>query len=151
MAVAVVVGGRRCSQPAGQAPGRRCDRDRDYSDCSARLGAVVVWPARVPTRAADEPWLSRGVAEIGTAGFLADVGHEVPSALLPSLVTSTLGSSAASLGLIESVSDGLAGAARLAGGAIPDDPTRRKSIAIGGYTATAVLSSLTGWRRRCGA
>jgi hypothetical protein len=32
-----------------------------------------------------------GVAGIGTASFLADAGHEIPTALLPSLLTSTLG------------------------------------------------------------
>ncbi|HEU4421170.1 MAG TPA: MFS transporter [Pilimelia sp.] len=89
-------------------------------------------------------WLTRGVAGIGSASFLADVGHEVPTALLPSLVTSTLGGSAAALGVIEGVSDGLAGAARLAGGALADDPHRRRAIAVGGYTSTAVLASLTG-------
>ena len=72
-------------------------------------------------RSASQPWLSRGVAGIGTASFLADVGHEVPTALLPSLLTSTLGAPAAALGLIEGISDGLAGAARFGGGA----PTRR--------------------------
>jgi hypothetical protein len=42
------------------------------------------------------------------------------------------------------VSDGLAGAARLAGGAIADDPQRRRAQAVAGYTTTAVLSSLIG-------
>jgi MFS family permease len=89
-------------------------------------------------------WLTRGVGGIGTASLLADVGHEVPTALLPSLLTSTLGAPAAMLGLIEGVSDALAGGARFAGGAIADDPTRRRTIAVGGYTTTAVLASLTG-------
>jgi hypothetical protein len=48
------------------------------------------------------------------------------------------------LGLIEGVSDGLAGAARLGGGAIADDPERRRTAAVGGYTTTAVLSGLIG-------
>lgn len=89
-------------------------------------------------------WLTPGVAGIGMASLLADVGHEVPTALLPSLVTSTLGGSAAALGVIEGLSDGLAGAARLAGGALADDPNRRQAVAVGGYTSTAVLASLTG-------
>jgi hypothetical protein len=41
-----------------------------------------------------------------------DAGHEVPTALLPSLLTTTLGAPASALGLIEGVADGLAGAAR---------------------------------------
>ncbi len=49
-------------------------------------------------------WLTPGVTGIGAASFLADAGHEVPTALLPSLLTSTLGAPASALGLIEGVS-----------------------------------------------
>ena len=89
-------------------------------------------------------WLNRGVAGIGVASFLSDVSHEVPTALLPSLLTTTLGAPAAALGTIEGVADGVAGAAKLAGGALADDPGRRRATAMGGYTATAVLSALIG-------
>ena len=89
-------------------------------------------------------WLNRGVAGIGVASFLSDVSHEVPTALLPSLVTTTLGAPAAALGTIEGIADGIAGAAKLAGGALADDPGRRRATAMGGYTATAVLSALIG-------
>jgi hypothetical protein len=47
-----------------------------------------------------ERWLGPGVGGIGSASFLADVGHEVPTALLASLVAATLGAPAV-LGLIE--------------------------------------------------
>jgi MFS family permease len=97
-----------------------------------------------PTAETSERWLTPGVRGIGTASFLADVGHEIPTALLPNLLTVTLGAPAAALGLIEGVSDGLAGATRLAGGAIADDPQRRRAQAVAGYTTTAVLSSLIG-------
>lgn len=90
------------------------------------------------------PWLSPGVRGIGTASFLADVGHEIPTALLPSLLTSTLGAPASALGLIEGVSDGMAGLARLYGGALADEPVRRRAIAVGGYSATAILAGITG-------
>lgn len=70
-------------------------------------GSKPAAPDEVPT-----PWLSPGVRGIGAASFLADVGHEIPTALLPALLTSTLGAPAAALGLIEGVSDGLAGAAK---------------------------------------
>jgi MFS family permease len=89
-------------------------------------------------------WLTRGVAGIGGASFLADVGHEVPTALLPSFLTTTLGASGAALGLIEGIADGCAGVARFTGGALADDPERRRRSAVGGYTATAVFSSLIG-------
>ncbi len=78
---------------------------------------------------------------VSVASLLADAGHEIPTALLPSLLTSTLGAPASALGVIEGVSDALAGAARLAGGALADDPQRRRSMAVGGYTTTAVLSA----------
>jgi MFS family permease len=89
-------------------------------------------------------WLNRGVAGIGVASFFSDVSHEVPTALLPALLTTTLGAPAAALGTIEGIADGVAGAAKLAGGALADDPGRRRATAMGGYTATAVLSALIG-------
>lgn len=88
-------------------------------------------------------WLTRGVAGIGLASFFSDVSHEIPTALLPGLLTS-LGAPASALGLIEGVSDGLSGIARLAGGALAEDPGRRRAIAMGGYSTTAVLMSMTG-------
>ena len=96
------------------------------------------------TGSSDEAWLTPGVRGIGAASLFADAGHEVPTALLPSFLTATLGAPASALGLIEGVSDGLAGAARLGGGALADDPHRRRETAIGGYASTAVLSGLIG-------
>ncbi len=90
------------------------------------------------------PWLTPGVGGIGAASFLADVGHEVPTSLMASFVTTILGAPAAALGLIEGISEGLAGAGRFVGGALADDPQRRRTVAVGGYSATAVLSALIG-------
>ena len=89
-------------------------------------------------------WLNRGVAGIGVASFLSDVSHEVPTSLLPSLLTTTLGAPAAALGTIEGIADGLSGVAKVAGGALADDPARRRATAMGGYTATSILSALIG-------
>jgi hypothetical protein len=86
-------------------------------------------------------WFTPGVGGIGTASLLADVGHELPTSLLPSLLTSTLGAPASALGAIEGLSDALAGAARFAGGALADDPHRRRNVAVGGYATKAVLSA----------
>jgi MFS family permease len=90
---------------------------------------------------ADEVWLTPGVAGIGTASLLSDLGHEVPTSLLPSFLTSTLGAPASALGLIEGVSDALSGVAKVGGGALADEPDRRRAVAVGGYTTTAVLSA----------
>jgi MFS family permease len=88
-------------------------------------------------------WFNPGVRGIGAASLLSDLGHEVPTALLPRFITS-LGGSAAVLGVIEGIADGLAGLARLGGGALADDPTRRRITTVGGYTSVAVLSGLIG-------
>jgi MFS family permease len=92
----------------------------------------------------EQGWLNPGVRGIGAASLLSDAGHEVPTSLLPAFLTSTVGAPASALGLIEGISDGLAGAARLGGGALADDPHRRRATAVGGYTSTAVLSGLIG-------
>jgi MFS family permease len=89
-------------------------------------------------------WLTPGVRSIGLASLLSDAGHEIPTSLLPSFLTATLGAPASALGLIEGIADGAAGVAKLAGGALADDPHRRRNVAVGGYVATAVLSSATG-------
>jgi MFS family permease len=89
-------------------------------------------------------WLTPPVAGIGAASMLSDVGHEVPTALLPSFLTSTLGAPAAALGLIEGIADGGAGVAKLIGGGLADDPGRRRVVAVGGYATTAVLSGAVG-------
>ena len=93
----------------------------------------------------DQPrrWLTPGVKGIGAASLLSDLGHEVPTSLLPRFITS-LGGSAAVLGLIEGLADGLAGMSRLLGGALADDPSRRRATAIGGYTSVAVLTGMIG-------
>ncbi|HEX6478510.1 MAG TPA: hypothetical protein VF043_06675 [Ktedonobacteraceae bacterium] len=89
-------------------------------------------------------WFTPGVRGIGLASFLADMGHEVPTALFASLVVSVLGASAAVLGLIEGVADGLAGLARMLGGPLADSPATRRKTAIGGYLSTAALAALIG-------
>jgi hypothetical protein len=62
--------------------------------------------------------------DIGSASFLSDLGHEIPTSLLPSLLTVTLGAPA--------------------GGPLGDDPSRRRTTAVTGYTITAVLSAAIG-------
>ena len=105
---------------------------------------MTVDPLPATPAAPGREWLTPGVGGIGTASFLADVGHEIPTALMASFLTSTLGAPASALGLIEGISEGLAGTGRFVGGALADDPGRRRTVAVGGYSATAVLSALIG-------
>ena len=103
------------------------------------------WPTleAKPTQT-EARWLTRGVVGIGLASLLADAGHEIPTALLPAFLVSTLGAPAAALGLIEGLADGAAGLARLAGGALSDDPARRRRVAEGGYLGTAIIAAFIG-------
>lgn len=101
-----------------------------------------ILPAVATTRHRRRPWLTGGVAGIGAASLLSDAGHEIPTSLLPAFLTSTLGAPAAALGVIEGIADGVAGVARLAGGALADDPGRRREAAVGGYLTTPILSGL---------
>lgn len=93
---------------------------------------------------AHQPWLTAGVGSVGAASFFSDSGHEIATAVLPSFLTSVLHGSAASLGVIEGVSDALMGVAKLIGGPLANDPRRRRAMATGGYLATAVATALIG-------
>ncbi len=90
------------------------------------------------------PWFTPGVRGIGLASLLSDAGHEIPTALLPSFLGTVLGAPAVALGLIEGIADALSGITKVIGGALADDPGRRRSIAVGGYTLTAILSAAVG-------
>lgn len=85
-----------------------------------------------------------GVWAVGAASFFSDAGHEMVTSVLPAFITSVLGGSAAALGIIDGVSDALAGVAKIAGGPPADDPRRRRSIATGGYLVTAVATAAIG-------
>lgn len=88
--------------------------------------------------------LSPGVWSVGAASFFSDSGHEIVTSVLPSFVTSVLGGSAASLGLIEGFSDALTGISKLVGGPLANDPVRRRSLATGGYLVTAFATAAIG-------
>jgi MFS family permease len=90
------------------------------------------------------PWVSPGVASVGAASFFSDAGHEIATAVLPSFLTGVLGGSAATLGLIEGLSDALLGVAKLVGGPLANQPARRVRLARGGYLLTAVFTAAIG-------
>lgn len=92
----------------------------------------------------EAPWLTRGVFGVGAASFFSDAGHEITTALLPSFLVSTLKAPAAALGFIEGISDALVGVAKLVGGPLANDDTRRLRLASGGYLATAVATGAIG-------
>ncbi|HWU45690.1 MAG TPA: MFS transporter [Humibacter sp.] len=92
----------------------------------------------------DKSWLTPGVGSVAAASFFSDSGHEIATSVLPSFLTSVLHGSAASLGVIEGVSDALTGLAKLIGGPLANDPRRRRAMATGGYLVTALATSAIG-------
>jgi MFS family permease len=64
--------------------------------------------------------------------------------VLPSFLTGVLRGSAGTLGLIEGLSDGLLGVAKLVGGPLANQPARRVRLARGGYLLTAVFTAAIG-------
>ena len=93
-------------------------------------------------------WLNRNVVSMGLTSLLSDVSHEMATAVLPGFLTA-LGVSAAALGLIEGVADGVASFVKLAAGWLSDRAGRRKPIAVGGYfitgSSTALFALAAGW------
>jgi MFS family permease len=81
-------------------------------------------------------WLNRSVLGIGVASLFSDVGHEMATSVLPLLVV-TLGGTSAALGLIEGFADGASSFAKLISGLYSDRLERRKPLAVAGYFLTA--------------
>jgi len=85
---------------------------------------------------------------MGLTSLLSDVSHEMATAVLPGFLTA-LGVSAAALGLIEGVADGVSSFVKLASGWLSDRAGRRKPIAVGGYfvtgSSTALIALAAGW------
>ncbi len=92
-----------------------------------------------PIQAGKKPvsWLNRTVLGVGLASLFSDWSHETASTVLPAFLA-TVGVSAAWLGAIEGVSDGLASFAKMASGYYTDKLERRKPIAVVGYVVTAL-------------
>jgi MFS family permease len=88
-------------------------------------------------------WLNRTVLGIALASLFSDWSHEMATAILPTFLGS-LGATAAWLGIIEGVSDGLASFAKLGSGFYTDGLSRRKPIAFVGYLVTTLATAAFG-------
>ncbi|MBI3301278.1 MAG: MFS transporter [Deltaproteobacteria bacterium] len=82
-------------------------------------------------------WLNRNVAGMGLTSLLSDAGHESATAVLPAFL-STIGASAAALGVIEGVADAVASFIKLGAGWYSDRVGQRKPITVAGYFLTGV-------------
>lgn len=125
--------------------------DRDNCDLQLRnhtrsdwCGVVTAESNAAEAEGPDKNWLTPGVGSVAAASFFSDSGHEIATSVLPSFLTSVLHGSAASLGVIEGVSDALTGLAKLIGGPLANDPRRRRAMATGGYLVTALATAAIG-------
>ena len=90
-------------------------------------------------------WLNRTVLGAGLTSFLADVGYEMASAILPSFLM-ILGLPqdvvARVIGLIEGTADLLSNAVKIAVGWYSDRIGQRKAFVVGGYALTGSAFAL---------
>ncbi|HET6574131.1 MAG TPA: MFS transporter, partial [Fimbriiglobus sp.] len=86
-------------------------------------------------------WFNRTVIGAGLTSFLADVGYELASALLPTFLLALglpFGLAAQVMGAIEAVAEFLSNAAKLLVGWYSDRIGKRKAFVVGGYALTGV-------------
>ena len=76
------------------------------------------------------------------ATLLSTASDEASTSLLPALLSVTLGASPVALGVVEGLASAADGAARLGGGALSEDPRRRRWISAGSYAVMTVLTGL---------
>jgi MFS family permease len=91
------------------------------------------------------PWLNRTVVGAGLTSFLADVGYELATALLPSFLLVLglpAGYAASVLGAIEAAAEFLSNAAKLVVGWWSDRIGRRKALVVFGYALTGSAFAL---------
>jgi MFS family permease len=95
-------------------------------------------PAQPATRAA----IPRGVWMLGFVSLFMDVSSEMIHALLPVFLLTTVGTSAAVIGLIEGVAEATASIVKVFSGVLSDWFGRRKLLAVIGYGLGALSKPL---------
>ena len=92
-----------------------------------------------------------GIWGLGFVSMSMDISSELVHALLPIFMASVLGTSIATIGIIEGLAEGAAAATKVFSGAISDYCGKRKLLAVGGYALSAVakpifpLATTIGW------
>jgi len=87
------------------------------------------------------PGITRNVVALGVVSLLTDLSTEMILPVLPLFVTSVLGGSAVSVGLIEGVAESLSSLLRLASGWLSDRIGARKPFLIFGYGVSSVAKA----------
>jgi MFS family permease len=94
--------------------------------------------------------LPRAIYLIGLTSLLNDASSEMIYPLLPVFLTSVLGASATTLGLIEGTADTLSSVLKLASGFLADHTQRRKPLVVAGYVLAGLVRPLIGLARSAG-
>jgi MFS family permease len=100
----------------------------------------VVEPAKTSLRSR----LGRNVLALAAVSFLTDVSSEMTYPLLPIFLTTVLGASAASIGLIEGAAESTAALLKLVSGWLSDRAKRRKPLVLAGYGIASAIRPLIG-------
>jgi MFS family permease len=91
--------------------------------------------------------LPKGVWILGGVSLLNDTATESVYPLLPFFLTSVLGASAVSLGLIEGAAEAVASILKIVSGRLSDRWHRRKPIVVAGYSVSAIARPFIGAAR----
>jgi MFS family permease len=88
--------------------------------------------------------ISRTIWALGVVSFFTDLSSEMIYPLLPIFLTTTLGASAAALGLIEGIAEATAAILKVFSGVWTDHFKRRKPLIIFGYSLAGLMRPLIG-------
>src|SRR6185369_2503292 len=94
--------------------------------------------------------LPAAIYAIGATSLLNDAASEMIYPLLPVFLTSTLGASAVTLGLIEGSADALSSLLKLVSGHLSDRVGRRKPLVVAGYLIASIARPLVAFARGAG-
>src|SRR6187401_1353143 len=98
-----------------------------------------------------QPLLPSGVWLLGFVSLLMDTSSELAHSLLPLYMTSVLGASTVTLGLIEGLAEATASVVKVFSGVLSDRWRRRKALVVTGYGLAALskpifpLAPSLGW------
>jgi MFS family permease len=95
-----------------------------------------------PRRGGRRAPLGANVVALSAVSFFTDLSSEMIYPLLPLFLTTTLGASAATLGLIEGAAESTAALLKLASGWWSDRVRRRKPLVLAGYALASVARPL---------
>jgi len=95
--------------------------------------------------------LPRGIWVLGFVSLFMDISSELVHSLLPIFMTTVLGASMVTVGIIEGVAEGVAATTKVFSGAVSDYFRKRKLLAVIGYALGALskpvfpLATTIGW------